>query len=85
MVVGAGRGPLVRSTINASKTTKRKIQIFVIEKNPNAVVTLQALKEELWPNDSESPMSLVKHKQILINNNSIFIHIAHHRHNDHFE
>lgn len=54
MVVGAGRGPLVRSTINASKNTKRKIQIFVIEKNPNAIVTLHALKEELWPNESES-------------------------------
>lgn len=54
MVVGAGRGPLVRSTINASKNTKRKIQIFVIEKNPNAIVTLQALKEEQWPTESES-------------------------------
>lgn len=53
MVVGAGRGPLVRSTINASKNTKRKIQIFIIEKNPNAIVTLLALKEELWPNESE--------------------------------
>lgn len=56
MVVGAGRGPLVRSTINASKNTKRKIQIFVIEKNPNAIVTLQALKEELWPDESQSLM-----------------------------
>lgn len=54
MVVGAGRGPLVRSAINASKNTKRKTQIFVIEKNPNAIVTLQALKEELWPHESES-------------------------------
>lgn len=53
MVVGAGRGPLVRSTINASKNTKRKIHIFVIEKNPNAIVTLQALREELWSEESE--------------------------------
>lgn len=51
MVVGAGRGPLVRSTINASRNVQRKIKIFVIEKNPNAIVTLSALKEEMWPNE----------------------------------
>lgn len=48
MVVGAGRGPLVRSAINASINTKRKIKILVIEKNPNAIITLSSLKEEMW-------------------------------------
>lgn len=48
MVVGAGRGPLVRSTFNASRNVSRKVKVYVIEKNPNAIVTLTALKEELW-------------------------------------
>lgn len=48
MVVGAGRGPLVRSTFNASHNVSRKVKLYVIEKNPNAIVTLTALQEELW-------------------------------------
>lgn len=48
MVVGAGRGPLVRSAFNASVNVGRKIKMYVIEKNPNAIVTLAALKEEIW-------------------------------------
>ncbi|XP_055378357.1 protein arginine N-methyltransferase 5 [Condylostylus longicornis] len=49
MVVGAGRGPLVRAAINASINSKRKIKIFIVEKNPNVIVTLKALVEEIWP------------------------------------
>lgn len=49
MVLGAGRGPLVRAALNAAENTKRKIKIFVIEKNPNAILTLTALITELWP------------------------------------
>ena len=48
MVVGAGRGPLVRKTISASKATARKVKIYAVEKNPNAVVTLQAQQDEIW-------------------------------------
>ncbi|XP_058818609.1 protein arginine N-methyltransferase 5 [Topomyia yanbarensis] len=48
MVVGGGRGPLVRAALNASAKSKRKIKIYVIEKNPNAIVTLSALIDELW-------------------------------------
>ena len=48
MVVGAGRGPLVRASINASNKTGRKIRIFAVEKNPNAVVTLQQQQLEMW-------------------------------------
>lgn len=48
MIVGAGRGPLVRAVINASKTTKRRVKICIIEKNPNAIVTLNALLEDNW-------------------------------------
>lgn len=65
MVVGAGRGPLVRSTINASENVKRKVKIYVVEKNPNAIVTLTALQEEMWSN----------HGEIFIHFQSIVIHL----------
>lgn len=48
MVVGAGRGSLVRSVINAAANTNRQVKILVYEKNPNVLVTLSSLKEELW-------------------------------------
>lgn len=48
MVVGAGRGPLVRAAINASAKSGRKIRVFAVEKNPNAVVTLQQQQMEMW-------------------------------------
>lgn len=48
MVVGAGRGPLVRCAFNASTNVGRKIKMYVIEKNPNAIVTLSVLQEEMW-------------------------------------
>lgn len=43
MVVGAGRGPLVRASLKAADTTGRKLRVYAVEKNPNAVVTLQNL------------------------------------------
>jgi len=48
MVVGAGRGPLVRSSFNAAKDAQRKVKLYAVEKNPNAIVTLQTLNEEEW-------------------------------------
>uniref|UniRef100_A0A182NAP2 Protein arginine N-methyltransferase n=1 Tax=Anopheles dirus TaxID=7168 RepID=A0A182NAP2_9DIPT len=48
MVVGGGRGPLVRAALNASVTAERKVKVYVIEKNPNAIVTLTAHINELW-------------------------------------
>lgn len=48
MVVGAGRGPLVRAALNAATNTGRRMRLLVIEKNPNAIVTLTALIEEMW-------------------------------------
>lgn len=52
MIVGAGRGPLVRAALNASKKTGIKTKIFIVEKNPNAVLTLTALSEEIWFNEN---------------------------------
>lgn len=39
MVVGAGRGPLVRAALRASESSKRRIKVYAVEKNPNAVIT----------------------------------------------
>ncbi|EEH58924.1 uncharacterized protein MICPUCDRAFT_45363 [Micromonas pusilla CCMP1545] len=49
MVVGAGRGPLVRASLRASDRCGRKMKVYAVEKNPNAVITLQSLVEsEGW-------------------------------------
>lgn len=64
MVVGAGRGPLIRSAINAAANTKRKLKIYVIEKNPNAIITLTSLIEELWPDKGNTIHNLLKHINI---------------------
>lgn len=39
MVVGAGRGPLVRASLNAAKKANQPIKVYAVEKNPNAVLT----------------------------------------------
>lgn len=49
MVVGAGRGPLVRALLNAAANTGRQVKIYVVEKNPCAIITLNALIKDLWP------------------------------------
>ncbi len=43
MVVGAGRGPLIRATLNAAAATGRRVRVWAVEKNVNAVVHLWAL------------------------------------------
>ncbi|GFS41996.1 SHK1 binding protein 1 [Actinidia rufa] len=51
MVVGAGRGPLVRASLQAAEQTGRKLKVYAVEKNPNAIVTLHSLvKLEGWEN-----------------------------------
>ncbi|KAI9988901.1 hypothetical protein PInf_022583 [Phytophthora infestans] len=51
MVVGAGRGPLVRCALRAATVANRKTRMFAVEKNPNAVITLRNLKiSEKWDN-----------------------------------
>merc|ERR1719188_1913685 len=48
IVVGAGRGPLLRAALRASEASRRKIRVFAVEKNPNAVITLQQQQLEMW-------------------------------------
>lgn len=37
--MGAGRGPLVRAALRAADNAERRIRVFAVEKNPNAVIT----------------------------------------------
>ncbi|GAB6019990.1 hypothetical protein CHUAL_002743 [Chamberlinius hualienensis] len=48
MVVGAGRGPLVQASLQAAEMINRKVHVYAVEKNPNAVVTLRHFKKEQW-------------------------------------
>ena len=41
MVLGAGRGPLVDCSLQASKNAAFRVKIYAIEKNKNAVNTLR--------------------------------------------
>ena len=53
MVVGAGRGPLVKASLRASARCGRKLRVYAVEKNPNAIVTLQSLKaSEGWDDET---------------------------------
>jgi protein arginine N-methyltransferase 5 len=47
-VVGSGRGPLVTRALNASASSGVPIQVYAIEKNPNAYVLLQRHNIETW-------------------------------------
>ena len=48
MVVGAGRGPLVKAALQAASETQRKIKLYAIDKNPHAINTLLNLKNDEW-------------------------------------
>ena len=39
MVLGAGRGPLVRAALKAAQTAEKNIKVYAVEKNPGALVT----------------------------------------------
>lgn len=47
-VVGAGRGPLVTRALKASLAAEVTIELWAIEKNPNAYVLLQKHNEDDW-------------------------------------
>jgi protein arginine N-methyltransferase 5 len=39
---------LIRSALNASANTGRKIKVLAVEKNPNAIVTLSCMIRDMW-------------------------------------
>jgi protein arginine N-methyltransferase 5 len=47
-VVGAGRGPLVTRALKASAETGVDIDLWAVEKNPNAFVLLQRHNQNIW-------------------------------------
>lgn len=55
-VVGAGRGPLVSRALKAAEDVGVSIDMWALEKNPNAFVLLQRHNETKWDNQ----VSLVK-------------------------
>ncbi|CAK5076840.1 unnamed protein product [Meloidogyne enterolobii] len=79
IVLGAGRGPLVNASLSAiaeaRKTFKYQkefsVKIYAVEKNPNAVISLQYCNEERWKNsvsiiqsDMRSLTSFLESKEI---------------------
>lgn len=50
MIVGAGRGPLVQATLNASYILNKKIKVYAVEKNPFAINTLIDRVKNEWHN-----------------------------------
>lgn len=47
-VVGSGRGPLVTRAIQAGHDAGVQVEVYAVEKNPNAYVLLQRHNEEDW-------------------------------------
>lgn len=47
-VAGAGRGPLVARCLIALERSKRQADVFCVEKNPSAFVTLQSRQKNEW-------------------------------------
>ncbi|POS82883.1 hypothetical protein EPUL_004321 [Erysiphe pulchra] len=47
-IVGSGRGPLVSRALKASETSGVPVQLWAVEKNPNAYVLLQRINKEKW-------------------------------------
>ncbi|RYY38873.1 hypothetical protein EON62_00135 [archaeon] len=39
MIVGAGRGPIVKRALTAAELAGRTVRVYAIEKNPNAIIT----------------------------------------------
>lgn len=58
MVVGAGRGPLVTASLQAAKSAGVvHIKIYAVEKNVNAIVTLELLNRTKWIQDDVTIVS----------------------------
>lgn len=47
-VVGAGRGPLITRALQAAETVNVKVEVWAVEKNPNAYILLQHHNLDDW-------------------------------------
>ena len=59
MVVGAGRGPLVEKTLKSAAKTSKFVRIFAVEKNTNAVITLNTIRDLRWGGNKGLPSGIV--------------------------
>ncbi|CAG0884407.1 unnamed protein product [Cyprideis torosa] len=48
MVLGAGRGPLVHRLLMAAEKAERKVKVYALEKNANAIPTLVCRNRQEW-------------------------------------
>ena len=48
LVVGAGRGPLVTASVYGAEDAHTNVTIYVVEKNVNALPSLNLMKQTLW-------------------------------------
>lgn len=46
-ILGAGQGPFVDASLQASQRAKVPVRVFVVEKNPNALLTLRVSSPSL--------------------------------------
>mmetsp|Transcript_10110 Transcript_10110/g.30889 ORF Transcript_10110/g.30889 Transcript_10110/m.30889 type:complete len:573 (+) Transcript_10110:45-1763(+) len=59
LVLGAGRGPLVRACLEAAEEVGSDIFIYAVEKNPHAVITLRNLRDSYqWSNVKVVPQDM---------------------------
>ncbi|GLC44329.1 hypothetical protein PLESTB_000481500 [Pleodorina starrii] len=64
MVVGAGRGPLVRASMRAASRAGVRLRVYAVEKNPNAIVHIQQmLRSEGWEADVSIVSADMRHWQ----------------------
>ncbi|EFJ52078.1 hypothetical protein VOLCADRAFT_56541, partial [Volvox carteri f. nagariensis] len=64
MVVGAGRGPLVRASMRAAARASVRLRVYAVEKNPNAIVHIQQmLRSEGWESDVTIVSADMRHWQ----------------------
>lgn len=49
-VIGAGRGPLVKACLRAADLATVDVKVYAIEKNENAIPTLQLYQQNIWGN-----------------------------------
>ena len=59
LVMGAGRGHLVKITLTAGQKTKRKLRVIAVEENVGALPSLQQLHEESCWGDSVKIISSI--------------------------
>mmetsp|Transcript_7612 Transcript_7612/g.11430 ORF Transcript_7612/g.11430 Transcript_7612/m.11430 type:complete len:631 (+) Transcript_7612:108-2000(+) len=67
LVIGAGRGPLVKASLAAADALQIKIRVTALEKNPHAIRAL----EQIWPQQTHSRVRIISGDARRMNDASI--------------